>query len=143
MISNFYYNYKRLIFTENFWYKQAYNHIKVTFFNLFDLKSQGLWDSINALGALFPRFIFRPLEEGYFYFFRENPNSRRSQLPVILRLSMLLGLICVFIGIPQCFSILFLYGGKTLSDWPGELILALALINTLFCACNGMIEGSV
>ena len=56
---------------------------------------------------------------------------------------MLLGLICVFIGIPQCFSILFLYGGKTLSDWPGEFILALALINTLFCACNGMIEGSV
>jgi len=113
----------------------------VTFFNLFDLKSQGLWDSINALGALFPRFIFRPLEEGYFYFFRENPKSRRSQLPIILRLSMLLGLICVFIGIPQCFSILFLYGGKTLSDWPGEFILALALINTLFCACNGMIEA--
>jgi len=113
----------------------------VTFFNLFDLKSQGLWDSINALGALFPRFIFRPLEEGYFYFFRENPKTRRNQLPIILRLSMLFGLICVFIGIPQCFSILFLYGGKTLSDWPGELILALALINTLFCACNGMIEA--
>lgn len=113
----------------------------VTFFNIFDLKHQGLWDSINALGALFPRFIFRPLEEGYFYFFRENPKTRRSKLPIILRMSLLLGLICLFVGTPQCFSILFLYGGKTLSDWPGEMILAVALLNTLFCACNGMIEA--
>ena len=43
---------------------------------MFDLKLQGLWDSINALGAMFPRFLFRPLEEGYFYFFREQKGMR-------------------------------------------------------------------
>ena len=47
----------------------------VTFFNLFDLESQGMWDAITALGALFPRFIFRPLEEGYYLLFREQPGA--------------------------------------------------------------------
>ena len=48
----------------------------VTFLNIFDLKLQGLWDSINALGAIFPRFLFRPLEEGYFYYFREQKGNK-------------------------------------------------------------------
>ena len=34
MISNFYNSYKCLIFTENFWYEQVYNHIKSYFLQL-------------------------------------------------------------------------------------------------------------
>ena len=43
----------------------------VTFFNLLTLEAQGQWDSITALGALFPRFLFRPLEESFAIHFRD------------------------------------------------------------------------
>ena len=59
-------------------------------------------------------------------------DDRKSSLPVILRLSLVLGLICAFVGIPQCQSILYLYGGKVLATSPGPLILQLSLVNTLF-----------
>ena len=44
----------------------------VTFFNLLTLEAQGQWDSITALGALFPRFLFRPLEESFAIHFRDS-----------------------------------------------------------------------
>merc|ERR1711935_310568 len=43
----------------------------VTFLGLLTLEAQGQWDSITALGALFPRFLFRPLEESFAIHFRD------------------------------------------------------------------------
>ena len=53
----------------------------VTFFNLLTLEAQGQWDSITALGALFPRFLFRPLEESFAIHFRD---STKGLLQMIL-----------------------------------------------------------
>ena len=58
--------------------------------------------------------------------------NRRATLPIVLRLSLVLGLICLFVGVAQCQSILFLYGGVTLAAPPGPLILQLSLVNALF-----------
>ena len=105
---------------------------------------------MTAIGALFPRFVFRPLEEGFYLHFcklkKDGENARRD-LPVILRLSLLLGLICVCIGSPQAWSILFLFGGEKVSGkisefgHMGPFLLQTAFINTLFCALNGILEG--
>ena len=128
----------------------------VTFFYLLSLAQQGVWDSVTAIGALFPRFVFRPLEESFYLHFCNNPSGARRDLPVILRLSLLMGLICICIGLPQSWSILYVYGGENIAGsfdyYMGHVIaklkashapylLQLSFVNTFVCALNGILEG--
>jgi len=133
----------------------------VTFFYILSLGQQGIWDTITALGAILPRFVFRPLEESFYLHFcnSSKKGNARADLPVILRLSVLLGLICVCLGLPQCWSMLYIYGGEKISgnqyvksyaqsfyegvkeSRNGPLLLQLAFVNTFMCAVNGILEG--
>ena len=87
----------------------------VTFFDVMSLSQQGLWDTVTSIGALFPRFVFKPLEEGFHLHFCQNKTEADKDLPVILKLSIIIGLFAVAIGIPQAWSILFVYGGEQVS----------------------------
>ena len=87
----------------------------VTFFDMMSLSQQGLWDTVTSIGALFPRFVFKPLEEGFHLHFCQNKKDAEKDLTVILKLSIIIGLFAVAIGIPQAWSILFVYGGEQVS----------------------------
>lgn len=87
----------------------------VTFFDVMSLSQQGLWDTVTSIGALFPRFVFKPLEEGFHLHFCQNKKDAEKDLTVILKLSIIIGLFAVAIGIPQAWSILFVYGGEQVS----------------------------
>ena len=137
------------------------NRYVVTFFYILSLGQQGIWDTITALGAILPRFVFRPLEESFYLHFcnSSKKGNARTDLPIIMRLSLLLGLICVCIGLPQCWSMLYIYGGEKISgnqyvksyaqsvfegvkdSKSGPLLLQLAFVNTCMCALNGILEG--
>ena len=55
----------------------------VTFLGLLTLEAQGQWDSITALGALFPRFLFRPLEESFAIHFRDATPGMNNVLDLV------------------------------------------------------------
>ena len=67
-----------------------------------------------------------------------------------------MGLICVCVGIPQSWSILYVYGGENIAGsfdyYMGRLLanlresnapylLQLSFVNTFVCALNGILEG--
>ncbi|CAG5106684.1 Oidioi.mRNA.OKI2018_I69.chr1.g2954.t1.cds [Oikopleura dioica] len=164
--SNSYFDKKQMSRMGSFYIQGVFKNILtqaeryvVTFFDVMSLSQQGLWDTVTSIGALFPRFVFKPLEEGFHLHFCKNKTEADKDLPVILKLSIIIGLFAVAIGIPQAWSILFVYGGEQVSgeyDPSGSFflrflalqdfnnpafILQLCLVNTMACAMNGILEA--
>ncbi|KAF2903410.1 hypothetical protein ILUMI_02788 [Ignelater luminosus] len=116
---------------------------------------QSMYDIVNNLGSLAARFVFRPIEESsYFYFTqmikRDVPITNQNQKSVAeasIVLSQLckvvtsIGLVVIIFGQTYSHTLLYLYGGRVLTDnsLPTTL-LQFHCIAVLLLAVNGVTE---
>lgn len=126
----------------------------MTVFNVFSFGDQGIYDVINNLGSMVPRFIFLPLEESGRLFFsqslvRGKTYKDQSQDSVdlasrvlysLLRVVMLLGMLILVFGYAYSFLALDWYGGKVLSAGTGPTLLRWYCLYVLILAVNGITE---
>ncbi len=109
----------------------------MTVFAVLSFAEQGVYDVVNNLGSMAARFIFLPIEESsYFYFaqmlnrqvpIEQQPRKEIEQVAAVLfkllRALSLLGAIIVVFGFSYSHLLLRLYGGATLTDGPGPLLM--------------------
>ena len=109
----------------------------MTVFAVLSFAEQGVYDVVNNLGSMAARFIFLPIEESsYFYFAqmlsRETPIEKQPRKEIeqvagvlfkLLRALSLLGAIIVVFGFSYSHLLLHLYGGATLTEGPGPLLM--------------------
>ena len=109
----------------------------MTVFSVLSFAEQGVYDVVNNLGSMAARFIFLPIEESsYFYFAqmlnRQIPieNQPRQEIDQVanvlfklLRALCLLGAIVVVFGFSYSHLVLHLYGGTTLTEGSGPLLM--------------------
>ncbi|XP_060078997.1 protein RFT1 homolog [Ylistrum balloti] len=126
----------------------------MTLFNVFNFGDQGIYDVINNLGSMVPRFIFMPLEESGRLFFSQTlirGKTYRDQsnesldlasrvLYSLLRVVMLIGIVILVFGYAYSFLTLDLYGGAVLSDGAGPTLLRWYCLYVLILAINGITE---
>ncbi|OWF48307.1 Protein RFT1-like [Mizuhopecten yessoensis] len=126
----------------------------MTIFNVFSFGDQGIYDVINNLGSMVPRFIFLPLEESGRLFFSQSlmrGKSCRDQpkdsvdlasrvLQSLLRVVMLLGMLILVFGYAYSFLALDWYGGEVLSAGTGPTLLRWYCLYVLILAINGITE---
>ncbi|KAK3103347.1 hypothetical protein FSP39_018642 [Pinctada imbricata] len=126
----------------------------MTVFGVLNFSDQGIYEVINNLGSLVPRFVFKPIEEsGYVLFSQSLKRGQRLQdntkeavemttkvLTLLIRTVTLIG--CIILVFGQSYSYLFLdwYGGKKISAGPGPLLLKWYSVYVLFLAVNGVTE---
>jgi len=129
----------------------------MTVFSVLTFTEQGVYDVVNNLGSMAARFIFMPIEESFYVYFAQMTNR---QLPIeqqpqkeieqvssvlrrLLRSLSLLGLIIAVFGFSYSHLLLRLYGGSTLSDGSGPLLLRTHSLCIWFLAINGVTEAYV
>lgn len=109
----------------------------MTVFAVLSFAEQGVYDVVNNLGSMAARFLFLPIEESsYFYFAqmlnRDIPIEQQSRKEIeqvagvlnrLLRTLSLLGGIIVVFGYSYSHLLLRLYGGSTLTDGAGPLLM--------------------
>lgn len=109
----------------------------MTVFSVLTFAEQGVYDIVNNLGSMAARFIFLPIEESsYFYFaqklsrnkpLKEHTSSDIKQISDVLckllRALILIGSIIVTFGLSYSHLLLRIYGGSTLTDGPGPLLI--------------------
>ncbi|XP_014287968.1 man(5)GlcNAc(2)-PP-dolichol translocation protein RFT1 isoform X1 [Halyomorpha halys] len=126
----------------------------MTLFSVLTFYEQGIYDVVNNLGSLAARFIFRPVEESsYFYFSQlvhrdksikeqneEQMKEAATVLKQLLRCMSSLGLLIVCFGQGYSRLLLLLYGGQTLADDLGTLLLRTHCFAVLLLGLNGISE---
>ena len=129
----------------------------MTIFSVLSFAEQGIYDVVNNLGSLAARFLFLPIEESsYFYFaqmlHRDKPVDQQPKedvqkaahvLYVLLKGLTFLGLIILVFGFSYSHLLLSLYGGRTLTDGPGPLLLRAHCVCVLLLGINGVTEAFV
>lgn len=129
----------------------------MTVFSVLSFAEQGVYDVVNNLGSMAARFIFLPIEESsYFYFAqmlnRQIPieNQPRQEIDQVanvlfrlLRALCLLGAIVVVFGFSYSHLVLHLYGGTTLTDGSGPLLMRTHCLAVCLMAINGVTEAYV
>nr|XP_022903467.1 protein RFT1 homolog [Onthophagus taurus] len=116
---------------------------------------QSMYDIVNNLGSLAARFIFRPIEDSaYFYFTqmikRDSTLTQQDQKSVseativlshLCKVVTSIGLIAVFFGNSYSYTLLFLYGGTSLTETNlPTVLLKCHCIAVLLLAVNGVTE---
>ncbi|KAK4874808.1 hypothetical protein RN001_014168 [Aquatica leii] len=116
---------------------------------------QSMYDIVNNLGSLAARFIFRPIEDSsYFYFTqmikRGEPIAKQDQKNVLeasvvlnrlCRVVTSIGFIVIVFGQSYSHTLLYLYGGKVLTDDPlPTTLLQFHCVAVLLLAINGVTE---
>ncbi|XP_013404396.1 protein RFT1 homolog [Lingula anatina] len=126
----------------------------MTVFGVLSFAEQGVYDVINNLGSLAARFIFQAVEESGYLFFsqtltREVPIKEQNKdtillasrvLESLLKLVTYIGLIVLIFGYSYSYLFLDLYGGNTLSQGPGPMLLRVYCLYVLIIAINGTTE---
>ncbi|XP_013387167.1 protein RFT1 homolog [Lingula anatina] len=126
----------------------------MTVFGVLSFAEQGVYDVINNLGSLAARFIFQAVEESGYLFFsqtltREVPIKEQNKdtillasrvLESLLKLVTYIGLIVLIFGYSYSYLFLDLYGGNTLSQGPGPVLLRVYCLYVLIIAINGTTE---
>ncbi|KAI9565003.1 hypothetical protein GHT06_008745 [Daphnia sinensis] len=129
----------------------------MTVFAVLSFAEQGVYDVVNNLGSMAARFIFLPIEESsYFYFaqmlnrqipIEQQPRQEIEQvagvLHRLLRALSLVGSIIVVFGFSYSHLLLHLYGGITLTDGPGPLLMRTHCLSVCLMAINGVTEAYV
>lgn len=106
-------------------------------FDVISFAEQGVYDTVSILGSIAARVIFHPIEESSKFYFaqllkrqipveqqpREKIESVASHLNTLLRFFILLGAIIVVFGFSFSHILLHIYGGDTLTNGPGPLLL--------------------
>lgn len=71
----------------------------------------GEFTLVSHIGAYVPRFIYAPLEEVSFNLFPKlNKESQREYLINTIKILNIIGISFVFAGIPNCSTLLQIYG---------------------------------
>lgn len=124
----------------------------MTFFSLLTFEQQGTYDTINNLGSLVARFLFLPIEENFYTFFagllsRGSVNTSQKHhrlvaktLQTLLKFMLLVGLTILVFGQAYAALALDIYGGHTLSQGDGPLLLRAFCVYLVFLAVNGISE---
>nr|CAG4636943.1 EOG090X04LH [Ceriodaphnia reticulata] len=129
----------------------------MTVFAVLSFAEQGVYDVVNNLGSMAARFIFLPIEESSYFYFAQMLNR---QVPIeqqlrkeieqvagvlfkLLRALSLLGAIIVVFGFSYSHLLLRLYGGATLTDGPGPLLMRTHCVAVWLMAINGVTEAYV
>lgn len=126
----------------------------MTVFGVLNFGDQGVYDIINNLGSLAPRFIFQPIEESGRLFFsslftrgqslqlqsKDSIELVTSVLQHLLKTVTLIGCIILVFGQPYAYLALDLYGGSLLSSGAGPLLLRWYCLYVLLLAVNGITE---
>lgn len=129
----------------------------MTVFAVLSFAEQGVYDVVNNLGSMAARFLFLPIEESsYFYFaqklnrsvsIEKQPRKEIEQvagvLKRLLRALTLLGAIIVVFGYSYSHLLLHLYGGRTLTDGSGPLLMRTHCFAVWLMAVNGVTEAYV
>ena len=129
----------------------------MTVFSVLSFAEQGVYDVVNNLGSMAARFLFLPIEESsYFYFaqmlnrsvpIEKQPRNEVEQIAGVLRRLLraltLLGATIVVFGYSYSHLLLHLYGGRTLTDGAGPLLLKTHCFAVWFMAVNGVTEAYV
>nr|CAG4647834.1 EOG090X04LH [Moina brachiata] len=127
----------------------------MTVFSVLTFAEQGVYDIVNNLGSMAARFIFLPIEESsYFYFaqklsrnkpLKEHTSSDIKQISDVLckllRALILIGSIIVTFGLSYSHLLLRIYGGSTLIDGPGPLLIKAHSFAVCLMAINGVTEA--
>lgn len=122
----------------------------MTVFAVLSFAEQGVYDVVNNLGSMAARFIFLPVEESsYFYFAqmlnRQVPIEKQSRKEIeqvasvlnkLLRGLSLLGAIIVVFGFSFSHLLLRIYGGDTLTNGSGPLLLKAHCLAVWFMVCK-------
>ena len=122
----------------------------MTVFSVLSFAEQGVYDVVNNLGSMAARFIFLPIEESsYFYFAqmlnRQIPieNQPRQEIDQVanvlfklLRALCHLGAIVVVFGFSYSQLVLHLYGGTTLTDGSGPLLMRTHCLAVCLMVCK-------
>ncbi|XP_074490144.1 man(5)GlcNAc(2)-PP-dolichol translocation protein RFT1 [Sebastes fasciatus] len=126
----------------------------MTFFNVLSFGEQGVYDIVNNLGSMVPRFFFFPVEESFYIFFAkvlERGRDVKSQkqediaiaaevLECLLKLVLVVGLIISAFGYAYSYLALDIYGGSLLSSGAGPSLLRCYSFYVLMLAVNGVTE---
>lgn len=126
----------------------------MTLFSVLTFYEQGMYDVVNNLGSLAARFLFRPVEESsYFYFSQlihrdkaikeqdaEQMKEAAMVLEQLLRCMTSFGVMVICFGQSYSRLLLLLYGGHSLADNLGTLLLRSQCFAILFLALNGITE---
>lgn len=126
----------------------------MTFFNVLSFGEQGVYDIVNNLGSMVPRFFFFPIEESFYIFFAkvlERGRDVKSQkqediaiaaevLECLLKLVLVVGLIISAFGYAYSHLALDIYGGSLLSSGAGPSLLRCYSFYVLLLAVNGVTE---
>ncbi|XP_061171320.1 protein RFT1 homolog isoform X1 [Saccostrea echinata] len=126
----------------------------MTVFGVLSFGDQGVYDIINNLGSMAPRFIFLPIEESSRLFFscsfsrgqslrqqsKDSVDLVTSVLEHLLKTVTLIGSIILVFGQSYAFLALDLYGGSLLSAGSGPLLLRWYCLYVLVLAVNGITE---
>nr|CAG4638392.1 EOG090X04LH [Cyclestheria hislopi] len=129
----------------------------MTIFSVLTFAEQGVYDIVNNLGSMAARFLLLPIEEsGYFYFAqmvrrdiplenqpREDVEKVTKVFHTLLRGLSLLGSIIMVFGFSYSHLILWIYGGRTLTDGAGPLLLRVHCACVYLLAVNGITEAYV
>ena len=127
----------------------------MTFFRVLSFADQGVYDVINNLGSLAARFIFLPIEDGFYLFttqtlhrgaIAKNQSSESMDLvsrvfESLLRIVVLIGVTIVTFGYGYSHLLLDMYGGATISTGSGPTLLRWYCAYVLLIAVNGVTEG--
>lgn len=125
----------------------------MTIFGVLSFAQQGVYDVINNLGSLVPRFIFLPIEESFYVFFasslyRGEPPEKQKEgilpgvvytLAMILKFVLVVAMVIVSFGYAYSYLALNIYGGKLLSE-EGPTLLRWYCVYVLLLAVNGVTE---
>ena len=117
-------------------------------FSSISMHDQGVFDIVNNLGSLFARFLFQPLEEGFYLYFSREGNRAGTKNQTILHVCLLLlrclsyfGCIVIGFGYPYASVLLFLYGGSQLATSIAVTLLRVYCVYVLFLGLNGISEA--
>eukprot|EP00043_Microstomoeca_roanoka_P014116 m.139083 g.139083 ORF g.139083 m.139083 type:complete len:573 (+) comp15934_c0_seq1:603-2321(+) len=132
----------------------------MTFGNMLSFAQQGVYDVINNIGSLVPRFLFHPIEENYYSFFavllsredhnEKDPSAKKTNtedealagtvLQTLLKLAVLIGVILACFGQAYSRLLLTLYGGEKLAQSEAVVLLQVYCVYVLCMALNGISE---
>jgi len=129
----------------------------MTVFSVLTFAEQGVFNLVNSLGSGSARFLLMPIDEtSYFYFaqmtnrqvpIEQQPRKEVEQVAGVLhRLLRSLCLICLILivfGSSYAHLLLLNYGGVSLADGPGPVLLRVHFVCVLCMAINGVTEAYV
>jgi oligosaccharide translocation protein RFT1 len=127
----------------------------MTFLGVLSFSEQGVYNVINNLGSLIPRFLFAPIEETFFTYFaglvgqgdgtravgRGKVDKAVETLRTLLTFVVLVSLVIAVFAQAYAATALHIYGGDVLSSGTGPLLLRVYAVYVVFLALNGVTES--